>query len=116
MNSSFITSRPGLDENTFKTYRPVSNLPFVSKVPEKVVSTCTEELLTSNNLHEEDQSAYRKFHSTETALLKVKNDIFQFLDHNSVKVLVMLDLSAAFDTIDHRTLLHRVEHVFLIAG
>jgi hypothetical protein len=58
-----------------------------------------------NNLHEEHQSAYRKFHSTETALLKVQNDILNSLDRNDVTMLVMLDLSAAFDTIDHTTLL-----------
>ena len=52
-------------------------------------------------LHEQHQSAYRKFHSTETALLKVQNDILQSLDLNNVTVLVMLDLSAVFDTIEH---------------
>ena len=68
--------------------------------------------MTLNNLHEEHQSAYRKFHSTETALIKVQNDILQSLDQNEIAVLVLLDLSAAFDTIDHETLLHRLEHQF----
>jgi hypothetical protein len=72
--------------------------------------------LSLNNLHEEHQSAYRKFHSTETALLKVQNDILNSLDRNDVTMLVMLDLSAAFDTIDHTTLLHRLQHHFGIAG
>ena len=99
-----------------KNYRPVSNLPFVSKVLEKVVSSCIEEHLISSNLDEQHQSAYRKFHSTETALLKVQNDILQSLDKNNVTVLVMLDLSAAFDTIDHKTLLHRLKDMFGIAG
>ena len=71
-----------------------------------------EDHLASNNPHEEHQSAYRKFHSTETALLKVQNDILQSLDQNNVTILVMLDLSAAFDTIDHNTLLQRLEHSF----
>ena len=67
-----LLEKPGLDENAFKNYRPVSNLPFVSKVLEKVVSACIEEHLTSKNLQEEHKSAYRKFHSTITALSKVQ--------------------------------------------
>ena len=111
-----LLKKPDLDQNTLKNYSPVSNLLFISKVLEKVLSSRVEEHLLSNNLHNEHQSAYRKFHSTETALLKVQNDILQSLDQNNVTVLVMLDLSAAFDTIDHKTLLHRLEHMFGIAG
>ena len=87
-----LLKKPDLDQNTMKNYRPVSNLPFKSKVLEKVVSSRVEEHLLSNNLHEEHQSAYRKFHFTETALLKVQNDFLQSLDQNNVTVLVMLDL------------------------
>ena len=76
----------------------MSNLPFISKVLEKVVDKHPERHLTDNKLHEGFQSAYRKFDSTESALLKVQHDI-QSLDKNCVKVLVSLDLSAAFDTI-----------------
>jgi len=75
-----------------------------------------EQHLTTNNLHEEHQSAYRKFHSTETALLKVQNDVLQSLDQNNVTIMVLLDLSAAFDTIDHQTLLHRLEHHYGVTG
>ena len=71
-----------------------------------------DEHLTENNLNEENQSAYRKFHSAETALLKVQNDVLQSLDKKKVTVFVMLDLSAAFDTIDHITLLNRLEQQF----
>lgn len=111
-----LIKKPNLDQNNLKNYRPVSNLPFVSKILEKVVGNRIEEHLTLNKLHEEKQSAYRKFHSTETALLKVHNDILQSLDQNNVTVLVLLDLSAAFDTIDHATLLHRLEHHFGITA
>ena len=68
--------------------------------------------MTNNQLHEINQSAYRKFHSTETALVKVQNDILESLDTGDVTVLVMLDLSAAFDTIDHNTHLQRLEFDF----
>ena len=79
-----------------------------------VVSSRMEDHLASNNRHEEHRLTYRKFHSTETAILKVQNDILQSLDQNNVTILVMLDLSAAFDTIDHNTSLQRLEHVFVI--
>jgi hypothetical protein len=85
-----------LDPNNFKNYRPVSNLPLVSKVLEKVVNSHIEDHLTLNDFHEEHQSAYRQFHSTESALRKVHTDILQSLDPNDVTILVMLDLSAAF--------------------
>ena len=111
-----LLKKSDLDQSTLKNYRPVSNLPFVSKVLEKVVSSRIENHLSLHNLHEHHQSAYRKFHSTETALLKVQNDILQSLDQNNVTVLVLLDLSAAFDTIDHSTLLRRLEYSFGITG
>ena len=111
-----LIKKHGLDQNVMKNYRPVSNLPFISKVLEKVVDSQLEKHLTEHNLHEERQSAYRKFHSTETALLCVQNDILCSLDQNEATVLVMLDLSAAFDTIDHSTLLRRLEQHFGIAG
>ena len=84
-------------------------MPFISKMLEKTVDARLEQHLAKNNLHEELQSAYRKFHSTETALMKVQNDILQSLDRNNATVLVLLDLSAAFDTIDHSTLLRCLE-------
>ena len=111
-----LIKKPDLDANVLKNYRPVSNLPYISKILEKVVDARLESHLSSNSLHEVHQSAYRKFHSTETALLKVQNDILNSLDQNDVTILVMLDLSAAFDTIDHTTLLYRLEHHFGIAG
>ena len=62
------------------------------------------------------QSAYQMYHSTETALLKVQSDIMSALDNGSIAVLLMLDLTAAFDTIDHCTLLKRLEETFGITG
>ena len=62
------------------------------------------------------QSAYRPHHSTETALLKVKTDILKAMDNQEVACLVLLDLSAAFDTVDHKILLERLENYFGITG
>ena len=66
----------------------------------------------SNGLMSEYQSAYRKYHSSETALLCVKNDILVSLDSGHSTAFLLLDLSAAFDTIDHNILLHHLKHWF----
>ena len=90
-----------LDHKDFKNYRPVSNLSFLSKLIEKVVAIQLSNYLQDNHLHETLQSAYKKFHSTETALIKVHNDIATAIDDGQSVILVLLDLSAAFDTVDH---------------
>lgn len=75
-----------------------------------------EHHISTNGLHEDLQSAYRKGHSTETALIKVQNDITEALDNKSVVVLVMLDLSAAFDTVDHHLLIKRLRQAYGVTG
>ena len=82
---------------------------YIKKGVKSSIDARLEQHLAKNNLHEELQSAYREFHSTETALMKVQNDILQSLDQNNATLLVLLDLSAAFDTIDHSTLLRCLE-------
>ena len=72
--------------------------------------------MLDNNLYSSVQSAYRERHSTETALLKVQSDILTALDSESGAVLLMLDLSAAFDTIDHGILLSRLNGLYGISG
>ena len=111
-----LLKKPNLDREDFKNYRPVSNLPFVSKVLEKTVSTRIENHLSSFSLNDNLQSAYRSCHSTETALLRVHHDVVSALDNGNCVVLVMLDLSAAFDVIDHEILFNRLKHSFGIDG
>ena len=82
-----------LDPDIMKHCRPVCNLPFIAKVLEKVVDTRIERHLMSNGHREELQSAYRRSHSIETALLNVKCDILESLDNGCVTVLVIVDLS-----------------------
>ena len=72
--------------------------------------------LISNKLFSPLQSAYKPHHSTETALLKIMNDLLTALDNGKICFLTLLDLSAAFDTIDHNILLHPLEHTFGISG
>ena len=111
-----LLKKPTLDPDIQKSYRPISNLPLTSRVLEKVIDTRIERHLLENGLHEELQSSYRRFHSTETALLKVQSDTLESLDNGFITVLVMLDLLAAFDTLDHGILLSRFENVFGIFG
>ena len=99
-----------------KNYRPVSNLPYVSKLVEKVVSVQLKSYKEDNGLNEELQSAYKKNHSTQTALLKVFDEILTKMDKQEVVFLTLLDLSAAFDTVDHSILLQRLNHTFGIKG
>ncbi|CAB4011579.1 Hypothetical predicted protein [Paramuricea clavata] len=84
-----------------KNYRPVSNLVFLSKVTERIAAKQMCGHLSINNLFPEFQSAYRNFHSTETALLRTRNDILINMNKQHVTLLVFLDLSAAFYTVDH---------------
>ena len=72
--------------------------------------------MTENNLHKHLQSAYKPGHSTATALVKVHNDILTSIDQHRIAILVMLDLSAAFDTIDHDILVSRMENTLGITS
>jgi hypothetical protein len=106
----------GLDESEFKNYRPVSNLCFLSKLLEKTVASQLNDFLLLNGKMPAFQSAYRRYHSTETALLKVFSDICKAIDDGNTCLLGLLDLSAAFDTVDHAILLKRLEVTFGIGG
>ncbi len=106
-----LLKKPNLD-TILSNYRPVSNLPFVSKIIEECVIRQITRHMIRNGLGEVLQSAYKPGHSTETALVKVLNDICTGLNDNKVVFMAMLDLSAAFDTVDHRILLRRLEVMF----
>ena len=103
-------------ELIFPSYRPVSNLEFLSKLTERAVATQFVDYTKVNNLRDFLQSAYSENHSTETALTRVHNDILMAMDKQNVVLLLMLDLSAAFDTVDHEILLARLENRFGVKG
>ena len=100
-----------LDKNLLKNHHPISNIPFLSKILEKVILHKLLSNLQENHLSNPFQSAYRSGHSTETVLLPVVNDILSALDNDNISVL-LLDLSAAFDTIDHQILPSHLNSVF----
>jgi len=110
-----ILKKEGLDTD-FKNYRPISNLPYMSKLLEKVVDYQINQHTTTHNLDEKYQSAYRVGRSTETAVLKVQNDILLELDKGNAVLIALLDLSAAFDTVDHEILLNRLKSTFGMNG
>ena len=97
-----------LDKEDLNSFRPITNLTFVSKVIERTAAYQTQHYLTSNKLYPKLKAAYQKSHSTKTALLRVQNDILRAINNKNEVILVLLDLSAAFDTIDHEILVRRL--------
>ena len=111
-----LLKKPNLDPHTLANYRPISNLPFISKLLERVVSSQLTAHLSENDLFDSFQSGFRPHHSTETALVKVINDLLIAMDSDQTSILLLLDLSAAFDTVDHTILLDRLENLVGIKG
>ena len=101
---------------TFKNYQPVSNLGYIPKLIEKAVARQINEHIAHKGISNENQSSYRVFHPTEMMLLKIQNDIATSMDKGAVVGLVLLDLSAAFDTIDHSILFNCHYHWYGIDG
>ena len=111
-----LLKKTGLDKEVLKNYRPVANLTFLGKTIERVVSARLSTVINEHNLSDEFQSAYRPKHSIETALLRVQNDILAAMDEGNVTALILLDLSVAFDTVDHNILLGRLRDFIGLRG
>ena len=111
-----LFKRHNLSPEDLASYRPVSNLNFISKVIERIVYSRLSKHLDSFPSRSPFQSAYRPLFSTETALLRIQNDILLSVDQQKVTALVLLDMSAAFDTVDHTILLSRLSSYFGISG
>ena len=111
-----LIKKRGLDPNDLRNFLPMSNLPFISKILEKVVLTQLQKHLSENDLLEMRQSVYRKTHSTETALLNVVDGLLRNASDRLVSVLALLDLSAAVDMLDYPILLQKLESTFGISG
>ena len=105
-----------LDNELFKNFRPVSLLSFISKLTERVVHNRINTYLSANGLHVPSQFGYKRHHSCETFLLKLIDDILVTVDSKLGVVVLIIDLSAAFDTVDHTVLLHILQSKFHING
>ena len=117
--ASYITpllKKAGLDPADVRLYRPISNLTVIYKLLERIVSSQLVKYLKDKGLLPDLQSAYRAMHSTETCVLKVFSDILLALDSGNLAMLTMLDLSAAFDSVDHDTLLQRLRKSYGLQG
>ena len=100
--------KAGLDPHIPANYRPISNLTFISKLLEKLVDSQLTHFLHQTNAFASNQSAYLSHRSTETALVKIHSDLCSSIDSGKITLMGLLDLSAAFDTVDHRILLERL--------
>jgi len=105
-----------IDKNVLLNYRPVSLLSFISKLTERVVHSRINDHLAANSLDNHTQYGYKKNHSCETLLLKLIDDILVAVDKKFGVVVMIIDLSAAFDTVDHGLLLNMLQFKFHISG
>ena len=117
VKAAYITptvKKANMDPTDPKSYRPISNLSVVSKLLERLICQQLVTYLKTNSLLPDLQSAFRAHHSTETAVLKVMSVILLALDSGNLALLTLLDLSAAFDSVDHATLMQRLQKSYCL--
>ena len=104
-----LLKKPSLSHELLRNFRTISNVTVVSKIIKKVVASRLIHYLELNLLDEPLQSAYKHFHSCETAPVRVHNDLLRAVDNRCCVVLLLLDLSTAFDNVDYNLLLNILE-------
>ena len=97
-----------LDVDDVANYRPISQFPIMSIIMERHVAEQLQHHMNDNNINMVFQSAYRANHSTETALIRIHNDVTQALDQNRDVILILLDLKSAFDCLNHTIMMIRI--------
>ena len=111
-----LLKKPSLDPSLPASYRPISKLRTISKLLEKVVLSRIRQHICDSPSFSPFQSAYRRLHSTETALLRMSNDVLRAFDSKLPSFLVSLDVSAAFDCVSSSKLIARLQSDFGITG
>ena len=111
-----LLNKASLDQKELGNYLSISNLAFIGKLIEHVVVKHLNQHMTTNNLHDKMHPAYKQHHSTETVLMRVQHDIVRNLDSGRCVVLILLDTSSAFDTINIDILLNTLGSCFNIGG
>ena len=105
-----ILKKPNLDANKLNNYRPIANIEFLSKLTEKVVLSRLNEHMDRNNLHIPQQFGYKKGHSTEHVILEIVDEVLIGFEKRTATLVTLLDLSAAFDTVDLSKLIQILEN------
>lgn len=111
-----LLKKAGLDPDALKNYRPVSDLVFLSKLTERAAGIQLNDHMSVNNLHVKYQHAYKTAHSTETLLLCIVNDVLIAFNSNTCVIVLIIDLSAAFDTVDIDKMLHILNSDIGVSG
>ena len=99
------TLKSGKDQQNVESYRPISNLSFLRKTIEAAAKKQLTAHMEKLNALPGDQSAYRECHSTQTVLCGIVSDLLEYMDEGKCAILILLDLSAAFDIVDHELLI-----------
>ena len=114
MKTAYVTpiiKKPNLDKSILSNYQPISNLSTLSKTLERVVARQLNSYLHENHIVNPYQSAYTKHKSTETAIIHILNHIHLSAASPHGSVVILLDLSAAFDTLEHNILINRLTSI-----
>ena len=111
-----LIKKQSADPDVLSNYRPIANLKFLAKTIERAVAAQVRSHSATYSLTTKLQSAFRKGRSVETALFRVYNDLLLAADNGEESILVLLDYSAAFDTIDHNVMLNRLEQNYGITN
>lgn len=111
-----ILKKAGLDIDVFLNYRPIFNLQFLSKLIERVVLKRLTDHMTENGMHCHSQFGYKKSHSTENLLLEIVDETLIGFDSKTATILILLDMSAAFDTVDLNKLLSILQYKIGLRG
>ena len=99
-----------------ENFRPITNVPVISKIIEKVVCAQVDSYMNRNNLYSPDQHGFRSGHSTATALISVTDHLLGAIDRGDVSLLTLIDLSRAFDVVHHQTLLNQIQLLQIAPG